>query len=75
MTDFLVIDQTSAFNTVLGRLALRELRVVTSIHYLLIKFPTPLGVGDVKEDQQELRQCYHQVVKAASKPRQFHVVD
>ena len=35
----------------------------------------PRGVGEVKGDQQESMQCYHQAVKAASKPRQFHVVD
>ena len=38
-----------------------------------MKFPH--GVGEVKGDQQEVRQCYHQAVKAASKPRQFHVVN
>ena len=41
MADFLVIDQPSAFNVVLGRPSLRELRVVTIIHHLLMKFPTP----------------------------------
>ena len=75
MTDFLVIDQPSAFNAVLGRLSLRVLRAITSIHHLLIKFLTPRGVGEVKGDQQESRQCYHQAVKAASKPRQFNVID
>ena len=52
-----------------------ELRAVTSIHHLLIKFPTPHGVGEVKGDQQEARQCYHQAVKVASKPSQFSIVD
>ena len=50
MADFLVIDQPSAFNAVLGRPSLRELKAVTSIHHLLIKFPTPHGVGEVKGD-------------------------
>ena len=40
-----------------------------------MKFPTLQRVGKVKGDQQESRQCYHQAVKVASKPRQFHVVD
>ena len=55
MVDFLVIDQTSAFNAILGRPSLRELRAITSIHHLLTKFPTPKGVGEVKGDQQESR--------------------
>ena len=41
MADFLVIDQLSAFNAILGRPSLRKLRATTSIHHLLMKFPTP----------------------------------
>ena len=48
MADFLVIDQPSAFNVVLGRPSLRELRAITNIHHLLMKFPTPQGVSEVK---------------------------
>ena len=50
MIDFLVIDQPSAFNVVLGRPSLRELRAITSIYHILMKFPMPHGVGEVKED-------------------------
>ena len=75
MADFLVIDQPLAFNVVLGRPSLREVKAITSIHHLLMKFSMPHGVGEVKGDQQEVRQCYHQAVKVASKPRQFHVID
>ena len=75
MADFLIINQPLVFNVVLRRPSLRELRVITSIHHLLMKFPKPRGVVEVKGDRQESRQWYHQAVKAASKPRQFHVVD
>ena len=75
MEDFLVIDQPSAFNVVLGNPSLRELRVITSIYHQLMKFPTPSGVGEVKGNQQEARQCYDQAVRTTSKPRQFHIVD
>ena len=50
ITNFLVLDQPSAFNTVLGRPSLRKLRAVTSIHHLLMKFPTPRGVSEVEGD-------------------------
>ena len=40
-----------------------------------MKFPMPNQVGEVKGDQQEVRQCNHQVVKVAYKLWQFHVVD
>ena len=51
MVDFLVIDQPLAFNAVLGRPSLRELKVITSIYHLLMKFSTPHEVGEVKGDQ------------------------
>ena len=47
MANFLVVDCPSAFNVILGRLTLKDLGVVTSIHHLLMKFPTPNGVGQV----------------------------
>ena len=50
LADFLGIDQPLAFIVVLGRPFLRELRAVTSIHHLLMKFLTPRGVGEVKGD-------------------------
>ena len=37
MADFLVIDQPSTFNAILGRPSLKELRAI----HLLMKFPTP----------------------------------
>ena len=55
MTDFLVIDQPLAFNATLGRPSLKELRAITSIYHLLMKFPTPHGVGEVKGDKQKAR--------------------
>ena len=59
MADFMVIDQLSAFNVVLRRPSLRELRAITSIYHLLMKSLLPHGVSEVKGDQLEGRQCYH----------------
>ena len=50
MAGFLVIDQPLAFNVVLGRPSLMELKAITSIHHILMKFPMPRGVGEVKGD-------------------------
>ena len=47
ITDFLMIDQPSTFNTVLGRPSLRALKATASIYHLLMKFPTPNRVGQV----------------------------
>ena len=59
MADFLVIDQPSAFNAVLVRPSLRALKAITSIYHLLMKFPTPNRVGQVRENQEEAQRCYN----------------
>ena len=75
MADFLVINQPSAFNAVLDRPSLRALKVITSIYYLLMKVPTLNGVRQVRGNQEEVRRCYNQAVRSASKPRQVNIVD
>ena len=45
--DFLAVKYPLAFNGVLGRPLLRALKAVSSIHCLMIKFPTPVGPGQV----------------------------
>ena len=74
MGDFLVIDQSSTFNTVLGP-SLRALKAITSIYHLLMKFPTPNGVGQVRGNDDEARRCYNQEVRKASRPRQVNIID
>ncbi|XP_074355910.1 uncharacterized protein LOC141695571 [Apium graveolens] len=61
--DFKVLDQDSAHNVLVGRPWLRAFRVITSIHHLMIKFPTPNGVGSLRGSQYESRDCYHKAVK------------
>ncbi|XP_074326905.1 uncharacterized protein LOC141664850 [Apium graveolens] len=48
MLEFKVLNQESSHNVLLGRPFLREMRVITSIHHLTIKFPMPNGVGSIK---------------------------
>ena len=69
MADFLVINQPSAFHAVLNRSSLRALKAITSIYHLLMKFPTPNGMGEVRGNQDEVRKCYNQAVKNESRPR------
>ncbi|XP_074373631.1 uncharacterized protein LOC141713979 [Apium graveolens] len=63
MIEFKVLDQDSAHNVLVGRPWLRAFRVITSIHHLMIKFPTPNGVGSLRGSQYESRDCYHKAVK------------
>ena len=58
MANFLVINYPSAYNIILGRPTLNTLRVVTSTYHLILRFPTPNGVGEIRGDQIAARECY-----------------
>ena len=45
VTEFLVVDCPSTVNGIIGRQLLKALKVVTSIYYLTMKFPTAEGRG------------------------------
>ena len=75
MADFLVINQLSAFNAVLNKPSLRALKAITNIYHLLMKFPTPNGLGKVHGNQNKAKECYNQAVKNSSRPRQENIVD
>ncbi|XP_074326858.1 uncharacterized protein LOC141664805 [Apium graveolens] len=63
MLEFKVLNQESSHNVLLRRPFLREMRVITSIHHLTIKFPMPNGVGSIKGSQYDSRECYRQAMK------------
>ncbi|GKV02814.1 hypothetical protein SLEP1_g15204 [Rubroshorea leprosula] len=53
----------SAFNAILGRATLCELKAVISQPHLCMKFPTPQGVGVLKGNQRMARACYQDTFK------------
>ena len=55
---FLVVDYSSAYNAILGRLTLNSWKAVTSIYHLMIKFPTDYGMGELRGDQVAACECY-----------------
>ncbi|KAL5781919.1 hypothetical protein ACOSP7_006948 [Xanthoceras sorbifolium] len=63
MADFLIIDCPTAYNAVLGRLAINDLEVITSIKHPTLKFPTPTGVGHVHWEQKVARSCYEKTIR------------
>ena len=56
--NFLVVDCSSSYNAIIGRLTLNSLKTVTSTYHLSVKFPTEHGVGQVQGDQLAARKCY-----------------
>jgi hypothetical protein len=71
MVKFLIVDRVSAYNAIIGRTTLNDLKAVTSTPQLSMKFPTEEGVGVVKGDQKEARRCYNLSLK--STPRQHNL--
>ncbi|GKV04724.1 hypothetical protein SLEP1_g16838 [Rubroshorea leprosula] len=60
---FLVVKMEFAFNVILGRATLCELKAVISQPHLCMKFPTPQGVGVLKGNQKMARACYQDTFK------------
>ncbi|XP_077233375.1 uncharacterized protein LOC143875654 [Tasmannia lanceolata] len=58
MVNFLVVRAGSAYNAILGRLGHNLVRAVASVYHQKIKFITPNGVGEVRGDQPQSRECY-----------------
>ena len=55
---FLVVDCSSAYNTILRRPTLNSWKAITSTYHLMIKFPTDYGVGELRGSQMAARECY-----------------
>lgn len=67
IAEWLIVNQYSAFNAVVDHPILRDMRIVTSIYHLSMKFPTPGGVGCVKGCQYDSRDCYNRAVRIAER--------
>ena len=57
---FLVVDQPSAYNIIIGRPTLNRLKAITSTYHLMMKFPTEKGIAIMLRDQSMARMCYIQ---------------
>ena len=56
--NFLVVDCSSSYNAIIGRLTLNSWKAATSTYHLSVKFPTEYGIGEVQGDQLAARECY-----------------
>ena len=45
---FLVVNCSSAYNAIIGRLTFNSWKAITSTYHLMIKFPTKYGVGELR---------------------------
>ncbi|RZS08108.1 hypothetical protein BHM03_00039037 [Ensete ventricosum] len=58
LVSFMVVKLPSAYNAIVGRPTLNRIRAVVSTYHRVLKFPTRAGVGEVRSDPRESRQCY-----------------
>ncbi|KAK1380929.1 hypothetical protein POM88_027673 [Heracleum sosnowskyi] len=65
VTKFMVVNEDISYNCIVGRPLLKEMRVVTSIYHLSMKFPTPNGIGCLKGCQVDSRECYSKALRTA----------
>ncbi|VFQ68937.1 unnamed protein product [Cuscuta campestris] len=64
---FIVVDIKCIHNAILGRPGINRVGAVISMPHLCMKFHTPGGVGEVKGDQRNARDCYARAVKKMTK--------
>ena len=65
MLDILVAEVPSAYNMILGRSGLNALRAAPSTYHMVLKFPTAMGVGEVRGDLRSARECYMASINTA----------
>ena len=79
MVNFLLVDQPSTYNAIIGRPTLNAIRAIVSTYHLVIKFLVRDLVGEVRGDQAESQQCYAMSTRVAEKHKMvntiFHLED
>ncbi|XP_038874949.1 uncharacterized protein LOC120067463 [Benincasa hispida] len=58
MVEFLVVDDISIYNVILGRTSLHQVKVVPFTYHQLLKFLALGGVGIMRGEQLKSRKCY-----------------
>lgn len=62
-TRFNIIDCSSAYNVILGRPWIHDMKVVPSTFHQTMKFPTPWGIQEIKSEPKVARDCYKTTLK------------
>ncbi|XP_042489529.1 uncharacterized protein LOC122069545 [Macadamia integrifolia] len=75
MANFSVVDIPSAYNIILGRPSLNNLKAVVSTFHLKMKFPMERGVRGCRGDQLESRRCYVNTLKETKKLKDIFVLE
>ena len=63
--EFIVVNEDISYNAIVGRPLLKEMRVITFICHLSLKFPTPNGIGCMQGCQRDSRECHVKALRTA----------
>ena len=74
MVDFLLVDQPSTYNAIIGQPTLNALRAVVSTYHLAMTFLAGDLVGGVRGDQVESRQCFAMSTIVAEKHKVVNII-
>lgn len=66
IVDFYVVQAPSSYNVILGRNWLTPNKAICSTYHLVIKFPTKVGMGEVRRDQPKAKNCMRISLKGKS---------
>ena len=61
---FIVLDSPLAYNAILSRPWIHDMRAVPSTFHQVIRFSTALGVKEIKGEQATSRDCYRNTLRA-----------
>ncbi|KAJ9556549.1 hypothetical protein OSB04_011163 [Centaurea solstitialis] len=62
-TKFNVVDCQSAYNVILGRPWIHEMKAIPSTYHQKIKFPSPWGIQEIASENKVARECYKITMK------------
>ena len=71
--NFLVVKSPSSYNVIIGQPTLNRWKDATSTYCLKVKFPIEQGVGEIREDQVLVRECYQAIL--ASKENHTWIIE
>ncbi|CAI9108788.1 OLC1v1008471C1 [Oldenlandia corymbosa var. corymbosa] len=67
MCDFAVVEVIAPFNLILGRPWMCKTKAIYSPYHLVMKFPTPARIGEVRGNSQIAKQCMVVAMKRGKK--------
>ena len=66
--EFLVVDRSMFYNTIVGTPWLYSMQAVPSTYHMCLKFPTPCGIETIWGDRRTLQVCYAADLKRKNLP-------